>query len=356
MELFNNYFGNNTQYCDITDEADYPDPIARVFCWQFGSGIGSYGCPDLLLQNGMISCNDFDLWNCNLCGNDLPFWIPFTDGDTYDFQFQQLSIGTECDYAFRDEDLISGNETAAVSFQIHLCCDDTVFPLTEEMQANVIEQAYVGTFNSNNVIGSTLITPIQMMRVNLQAIREYLLLADLDPCFYFTFKFPNGNNSCFPNADDGALEFYTEPFKYENCEKFPYIYNIESTYTKTDCFGNYYGENFNEGIGTPFLYSNRIRVPGSFEQQSFTITKEKINTTLKTTASQVCENWILRTTHLPQKFAKFVSNIFAGKDVLIDGVEYQIEGELARNNETGSQFYLEVNATNCNCNKSLSCT
>jgi hypothetical protein len=352
MELFNNYFGNNIQYCDITEEVDYPDPIARVFCWEFGSGIGSYGCPDLILQNGLWSCNDLDSWNCNLCGNDFPFWIPFTDGSTFDFQFQQVIYTTNADHAFYPENLISGSETAAVAVEIHLCCDDTIFEVDDFMWSQIMEQGYVGSYNSQDYLSDVFISPIQLIRINLEAIKLYLQIEDIEPCFYLVFKFPSSPES-FPSAE--PIVYYTEPFKYDKCEKFPYIYSVESVYTKIDCFGQYYGDNFNEGLGNPFVFSNKIYVPGSFEHQSFTITKEKINTTLKTTASQICENWVLRTTHLPSKFAKYLSNVFAGKDVLIDGVEYQIEGELSRNNETGNQFYLDVTAVNCNCNKSLSC-
>jgi hypothetical protein len=352
MELFNNYFRNGIYYCDITEETDYPDPIARVYCWEFGSGIGSYGCPDLILQNGLWSCNELDSWNCNLCGNDLPFWIPFTDGDTFDFQFHQMGYTTNADHAFYPENLISGSDTAAVSVEIHLCCDDTIFELTEEMWSNVMEQEYVGTYNTQDYLNVTYANPIQMVRINLEAIKIYMEIQDIDPCFYFIFRFPT-DSSDLPSAE--TLDYYTEPFKYDTCEQFPYTYLIESVYTKTDCFNQYYGNNFNEGLGNPFVYSNRVRVPGSFEQQNFSITKQQINTSLKTTASQICENWLLRTTHLPTKFVKYVTNVFAGKDVLIDGVEYQIEGELSKNNDTGNQFYLEVTATNCNCDKSLSC-
>jgi hypothetical protein len=353
MELFNNYQDSKGYFCDDTNEVDYPDPIARLICGQWGFGFGTFGCPDLYLNNGLWSCNDQLLWNCDLCGNDLPFWIPFTDGDTFDFQFQQQTYSIACDHAFYPENLLTGGTTAAVSYEIRLCCDDEVFELTEVMHNNIVEEEYVGTFITNNLNGTTNEAPIQMVRINLEAIKDYLLQALKEPCFYIVFKIPK-NNTCLPFGN--VLEIITEPFKYRKCDVFPYIYNIESTYTYLDCYGSYYGDNFSLGLGTPFVYSNRIRVPGAFEQLSFNISKEKIETSLKTTSTQVCENWILKSTHLPKGFAKFVINVLAGKDVLIDGVEYQVEGEMARNNETGNQFYLEIPAQNCDCNKSLSCT
>jgi hypothetical protein len=353
MELFDNYQDSKGYFCDITPETNYLDPIARLICGEWGIGIGTFGCPDLYLYNGLWSCNDQLLWNCSLCGNDQPFWIPFTDGDTFDFQFQQLYTDITCDHAFYPENLITGGQTSAVSYEIHLCCDDTIFEVTEAMHQSIVQQQYVGSYITNDLSNTTIYNPIQMVRINLEAIKDYLMLADIEPCFYILFRFPK-DNDCLPSGS--TLDIYTEPFKYRKCDVFPYIYNIESKYTYKDCYGSYYGNLFSEGIGIPFVYSNRVRVPGSFEQQSFSISKEKIETSLKTTSSQICENWLLRTTHLPKGFAKFVVAILGGKDVLIDGTEYQVEGELARNNETGNQFYLEIPAQNCDCNKSLSCT
>lgn len=352
MELFNNYYSAYGYFCDITPETEYPDPIARILCYGAGIGIGTYQCPDINLQSPFWSCNEQLLWNCSLCGNDQPFWIPFTDGDTFDFQFQQLFYSINCDHAFYPDDLVSGGNTAAVSYEIFACCNDEPIAVTEQMHNNIFEDQYVGTFSKNDYAGNTQSYPIQIARVNLSTIASYLMNLDLDPCFYIVWKFPKSSD-CLPQGD--TIKIYTEPFKYRKCDVFPYIYNIESTYTYLDCYGNYYGNNFSIGLGTPFVYSNRVRIPGAFEQLGFNITKEKIETSLKTTSTQVCENWILKTSHLPRGFAKFVTNVLAGRDVLIDGEEYQIEGELSRNNDTGNQFYLEIPAQNCNCNKSLSC-
>lgn len=356
MELFNNYQDGGGYFCDITPETDYLDPIARLICLGCNCNVGvSFECAEIAMSSGFINCDDESLWNCNLCGNDMPFWIPFTDGDTFDFQFQQPFYSTFCDKAFFPENLITGATTAAVSYEIHLCCDDSILNLTELMHINIVEEQYVGEFIQTEYNGVNTSYPIQMVRFNLEAIKDYIELLDKEPCFYFVFRFPK-ESTCLPEPEEYV--FYSEPFKYRKCDVFPYIYNIESKYTYRDCFGNYYGNNFTSGLSgsNPFVYSNRIRVPGSFEQLSFNIAKEKIETSLKTTATQICENWLLRTTHLPKAFAKFVVAVLGGKDVLIDGIEYQVEGEISRNNETGNQFYLEIPAQNCDCNKSLSCT
>lgn len=368
MSLFNNpYFLNNHYYCDLTEELDYVDPASRVYCFGFGVGGGTIGCPDLILQNGLIHCGENQDWNCNLCGNDMPFWIPFGDDDnldTFDFQFQQLGVaGTAVGILtpFGADNLIGSAPvwSASVSFEIRTCCDDEVFELTAEMQEAIVLESYVGYFSTQGYSSSIITTPIQLVRFNLMAIANYLLLADKETCFYFVFKFPASAQGYFNAPNQSGTLFFTAPFQYQKCDGFPYMYKIESKYSALDCFGNYYGNNFSQNInltqGTPFVYSNALKVLGSFEQQSFEITKEKINATLKTVATQICENWLLRTTNMPIQYAKFVSNVLGGKEVHIDGVEYQVEGELSKNNDTGNQFYMEIPAINCNCNKSLSC-
>lgn len=356
MQLFTNYQSpTGTYYCDITPSTNYLDPIARLICFGGVGNGGYYGCPDMVLNYGFWSCNDQQLWNCNLCGNDMPFWVPFTDNDTFDFQFQQLIYSTECLHSFYPNNLIDNVHTTCVSYEILTCCDGEKIELDEAMNEAIIEEAYIGEYMINSYDNSVVnYHPIQMARFNLEAIKNILIALDKEPCFYIVFRFSkNPGDACLPTSD--VFELTTEPFKFHNCDKFPYIYNIESNYSYKDCFGTYYGLNYTEGQGIPFAYSNRVRVPGAFEQLGFNITKEKIQTSLKTTSTQVCENWVLKTTHLPKSFAKFVANVLAGRDVLIDGVEYQVEGELSRNNDTGNQFYLEIPAQNCNCNKSLSC-
>jgi hypothetical protein len=39
----------------------------------------------------------------------------------------------------------------------------------------------------------------------------------------------------------------------------------------------------------------------------------------------------------------------------VNGTEYQVQGDINKNNENGSQWYLEVNFEKIDCNKSLSC-
>ena len=353
MELFDSYEFSNVVWCDQTGICEYPDPNSRILCLELTNTCGR-DCSRLILENGLILCDCGDSWNCNLCPSDVPFWIPFETGDRFDFQFQQpneLNVG--CESGWLPSDLVGPTDTAFATFEIRGCCDDQALEITEEMFAVIAPNHYNGFFNSTDYAGNVSTHPIQMIQFNLTAIATYMAGAGLDSCFYFLFTF-TGTRECLPLAETTAT-FCSEPFKMVPCSNGAKTHLVESFYPKQDCFGTYYGTDFTPGNGTPFQYSNQIRVPSSFERTNFTITKETIGATLKTTAAQYCESWLMRTANLPETFVRYLVNILTGRDVYVDGVEYQIQGDIAKNNDTGSQWFLEIPFERCECDQSQSC-
>ena len=214
---------------------------------------------------------------------------------------------------------------------------------------------YVGSYNYTDYANNEYTQSVQQIRFNLNAIRLYLEAAEMDTCFYFVFKF-SGRNECI-GINTPTNEFCSEPFKPVICNGNHNLQVIESFYPQLDCFDMYHGLSYNVGIGggSPFQYSNKITVPGYFEQSNFSITKEIINTSLKTTMTQTLETWQLKTTHLPQSFVKYLVNVLSGKNVYVNGIEYQMQGDINKNNEAGSQWYLQIDFQSIQCNKSLSC-
>lgn len=355
MELFDSYTAPNGQiYCDQTTFCEYPDPNSRLLCTEVRNSCGK-DCSPLIATNGLVLCDCNDSWNCKLCLNDVPFWIPFESGDTIDFQFHQDNQIKEppCEFGWLPSDLVGLADTAFATFQIRSCCDDQALEITEEMFPIIAPNHYVGNYILTDYAGNQSTNPIQMIRFNLSAIQTYMVGAGLDPCFYFIFNFSN-TAYCIPFTET-TNEFCSEPFKMVPCSNGEKTQLIESVFPRTDCFNFYYGTNFTAGDGIPFQYSNKIRVPGSFERTNFTITKETIGATLRTTAAQYCENWLLRTMNLPETYVKLLVNIFTGRDVYVNGTEYQVQGEVAKNNEIGSQWFLETTFERCECDKSLTC-
>jgi hypothetical protein len=357
MELFDSYILGNSYYCDATSTCEYPAPNSRVFCHDLSTMCGI--CNGLITTNGFVLCDCDDSWNCNLCANDQPFWIPFEsaaplNGDTFDFQFQQVDEVTEveCINGWLPSNLLSPTNTAFATFEIRTCCDDEPLDLTEQMFDAIAPLNYVGSYNTTDYLGNVTASPIQMIRFNLNAIRQYLEAEERETCFYFLFTF-TATRFCL-GLTEKTNEYCSEPFKPVICDK-NNTQVIESIYPKKDCFSFYYGNSYNSGIGTPFQYSNRLRVPGFFEQSSFSITKEIIGASLRTTMSQYNEIWQLKTTHVPPSFAKYIVNVLSGRNVFVNGKEYQVQGEINRNNEGGSHWYMEINFETLECNKSLTC-
>lgn len=351
MVLFNSYLRGIELYCDQTELPSYPDPDARVLCHQMENLC--FDCASTPVNNGFVLCDCGDSWNCKLCANDVPFWIPFEVGDFFDFQFQQPNrLPVSCENGWLPENLLSPTDFSFASFEIRTCCNNTVLEITPEMFEVIAPQQFVGKYNLTDYAG-TIQRDIQQIRFDLGAIATYLVGEGLEPCFYFTFQF-SADTVCLPDAE-GKTEFCSEPFKLVPCEQPTTL--VESIYPKLDCFGYYYGSDLElaGGNGTLFNYRNRIRIPSSFERTNFTITKETIGATLKTTSAQYCETWLLRSFQLPETFVKYLVNVFTGRDIFVNGREYQIQGEIAKNNETGSQWFLEINFERCECDKSLTC-
>jgi hypothetical protein len=347
-ELFDSYINPNNPsevYCDLTVIPDCAEPNTRLLCGTLQIFCGSNTfCSGLIVGNGLVLCDCGDSWNCNLCGNDTPFWIPFQNGDTYTFQFQQpqtivghggwYSNGTSYD--------------GTAQFTITTCCGKEI-EIGDRQFENIVVNQFIGEFQTTQVGGNATISPIQQIEFDLYAIAELLISQGYDPCFYFNFTFAD-------KKGEEKQTFCSEPFKLEVCADKKQSVLIESEYSSTDCFGLYYGTNFTQTFGgLPFPYSNQIRIPCAFEQTNFNITKSIIDTSQKTTNSQVCENWEMNTFPIPQRFAKLLASIVAGADIMIDGVEYQTSGEIPKNNEIGSRWWITIKFEHCECSKSLTC-
>jgi len=136
----------------------------------------------LIIDNGLVLSDCSDQWNCNLCGNDLPFWIPFENGDSFDFQFQQPNQITEviCENGFLPEAFLSNENAAFATFGIYTCCDDQPLIIDEEIIDAIVEQQYIGSFNSYDYAGNLTVNPIQMIRFRLWAIADFLEFQELE--------------------------------------------------------------------------------------------------------------------------------------------------------------------------------
>lgn len=335
------------------------DPNTRMLCaeLQIQCGNGTSGCGPLAVGNGLVLCECSDSWNCNLCGNDTAFYVPFVPGDLYTFQFQQpIAVKQEPGQpglGWTYPGLESPFDEGVCNFEVLSCCGDKPLRISEiELFNTIVAQAFVGSFEQAAYNGEVTTVPIQQLQLDLGAIYEAMQSQGLGDCFYFKFCFAD-RATALPQGE--AICFCSEPFKLLPCEFKGQSVVVASQYGNQDCFGLYYGNQATANWGQAFAYQNTIRVPAAFEQVNFNLTKTIIETSNKTTGSQVCENWVLNSYALPQRFVKLLATIFAGANVTVEGVEYQTQGEIAKNNELGTRWFIEQNFEHCECSNNLTC-
>jgi hypothetical protein len=357
--LFDSYINptNPAQiFCDLSQICESPEANTRLLCGEINVFCGSNeDCSRTIVNNGLILCECSDTWNNDLCGNDLPFCYQFRDGDVYTFQFQQPNISSATDGWASDGTLISTDPFAY--FEIYKCCDDELILVDQTLFDEIVLNQFVGSFELPNFSGVLFENQIQQIQFDLGAIADYLISLGDEPCFYFKFCFSKTSSPIpYPINYDNVDCFCSENFRLENCVEKNQSVLISSIYTSTDCFGQYYGNNWGPASnGTPFVFSNQIRVPCSFEMNNFTITKNIIESSRKTTGSELCESWMLKTYPLPLRFARLLASISAGADVYINNREYQFQGELSKNNDIGSRWWAEMQFEHCECSKNLTC-
>lgn len=357
--IFNSYQLGNVVYCDITEFDTCPNPNSRLLCDELIVNCGTLlDCSRLIVGDGMVLCDCGESVNCNLCGNDTPFWNIFNFGDKYTFQFQQNNPLQGTNDGWTTPSSFATIEGMA-SFEVRTCCDDEIVPIDPQLFESVVSNQFIGEFETFEYNGTSTETDIQQIEFDLSFISDYIIsVLNKEPCFYFKFCFTKVNDTINDvYTDDAKIDcFCSEPFKLEVCENEKRSVMISSVYSSTDCFGMYYGNNWsNVQGGTPFVYSNELRIPSYFENDSFSITKSIIESSRKTTGTQICESWTMKTFPLPQPFAKKLINIIAGADVMIDGREYNFQGEIAKNNETGTRWWADIKFEHCDCSKNLTC-
>jgi hypothetical protein len=320
-------------------------------------------CNQTTVNNGLILCDPEDSWNCNLCGNDLPYFSPVRETDPMMFQFQQW------DYINGQSPTFNWNTAAGwgvlVDGAVFDCCTDTA--IGGDILSYSLEN-FIGIYGDKQYNGQVDWTNIQQISLDLAAIKAAgeALFPNWDGCFYFKFDFFNA-------VGDVVNSFTSEPFKFEKCDPDGTIF-LEGVYSKKDCFGFFYkpiapsltvlNPGFPPslsvispyiGLGTPFQYRNTYRVKGSFELNGFEINKEFVGVKQFTANTETAENWFLRTNRLPPRVARLISNILAADTVYVEGRDYISSGTITKNNEIGNQWFLESQLKRVQCSSTNSC-
>lgn len=340
--------GNGLIFCDQTATVcnTFSDPSHRTLCKEIRLITCTGGdCPTAVINNGLIRCTEDTGWNCDLCGNDLPFNLPVDKDDTLYFQFQQIdnvNVWTAPTY---------GWDTGGCNVYLKDCCTGEYLEESPGVPKPIIDyctEYFVGRYAE--IVGNLgNLNDFQGIKIPLTDIyTDFKAQFPTSDCFYFEFEF----------FLSGSAEYlYTEPYQFVNCED---TIVLKSTYPKKDCDGYYYGDYFTKFgvanlLGTFFYYSNEIRLPAYLEKRSFNIQKEFVGNFNRTTNSQMTENWRLSTRRIPEEVATYIAKVLSGEKIYIGNGEFIAQGNIGKNNDVGSQWFLDADITRINCSKSFSC-
>jgi len=277
----------------------YTPEISRTYSFRQPVPI-RYACP-ILPPNFMQ--NETDAWNCNLCGSDLPFYIPYVEGDIIPFQTQVTD-----NYNQPNSVLIAGFQTSTstshyVVVSLYDCCGNLV-------------SDFIDDFSDSYHVGQSLATnSIQTWFVNTG-----LFPADLD-CFRLYIDYYKINQITLEPELDKRL--YTEYYKkVEGCGNLNDTSLIYSTYANYDCNGNFYGTltNYLGSNNTPFYNSLRIFGTVEFFGDTEAITENDRNVVI---SKDITENYGIISGAVPPFYIKLLQQAVRGNYVTVDGVQYQ---------------------------------
>lgn len=347
------YISGDNLFCIQSPGCEFEDIKSRIVCQEIRilpcGGAGNEGdCGDTVVNNGFILCDCDDSYNCNLCGNDLPYYHLLNPGDPIYVQFQQVDIINGQSGGLGPGGVWGegkGWGSGMMEGFIRDCCTGEKIGKTfSDLTANV----FVGVYESIGYDGSLTFTNIQQGWIN-----SSLICAELSKefpsgggCFYLTFEF-------YDEEGEIINEFCSEPYKCNPCPDGNTV-QLEGLYPAKDCFGLFYGTP-GVGIGIPFPYRNVYRVPGVFEPTSYEVTKEFVGTFRRTTSSELIEGWQLSTSGVPRRVARYIANILSSPDILVEGVGYTMEGEIPKNNEVGTRWFIEAPFRSVTCAKNFTC-
>jgi hypothetical protein len=247
--------------------------------------------------------NETDAWNCNLCGSDLPFYIPYVQGDIIPFQTQVTDL-----YNQPNSVLVAGFQTSTstshyVVVSLYDCCGTLI-------------SEFIDDFSDSYHVGQSLATgSIQTWFVNTG-----LFPTDLD-CFRLYIDYYKINQITLEPELDKRL--FTEYYKkVEGCGNLNDTSLIYSTYANYDCNGNFYGTltNYLGSNNTPFYNSLRIFGTVEFFGDTEAITENDRNVVI---SKDITENYGIISGAVPPFYIKLLQQAVRGNYVTVDEVQYQ---------------------------------
>lgn len=273
-----------------------------------------------------------------LCSNNLPTFINCKACDTKldceetDGIFLQFQMPDYCNdwengglYGWVDRIPVAGGVFCGGYSAPWLCyiegisVDKTNGSITKYNSSTFVKKSFVGKGENGNFIQQLLIDP-----------------TNLSDEFYFKIIF---------NLGGDTSTIYTEPYTKTRCDEnflIEGLYNNTGKYTK-DCEGNTY-ELAAVTLGSPpFIFSNKVRVKGTFDFIGFDVESEIVKN--RTVATENKEKYRLRTEPIPLHYATKLKICLQAGVILINGEEYTFNGGVEKGNDEGTMWIFDVELT-----------
>jgi len=280
-----------------------------------------FACPTL--PPG-FNTNSDSLWNCNLCGSAREFYQPFERGDIIPFQMQLNDNYNNRPFApnFGIKGLISSSDYLV---KLELLDGD----------GNVLSDV-AEDFCENYLVGwSEKVGSFQTWFVNTGLLPNNL------KCF--SIKITHYKRIAGVPSVEGV--YYTEPFRQNDSCRNTVL--LQSSYSNTDCNGNFYG--FADAyLGTDTIrFYNSIRVWGSVDFVGESEERETNDRGI-VLRQTIIKNYKIISGIYPPYYINKVSQTVRGNAVTVDGSEFK-EFEFPDKSDENRMFELDL-SFNKQCN------
>lgn len=281
-----------------------------------------------------------DSYNCNKCGSDIEFCIPYEASD-------EIMIQTQL------PDLVSGNpadptagffgQTVPAAFRAQLLDAD-----------GVVVSSDVTTFSSDNMAAFSTGAADVATNYQIIVLDTALILATYGlTCFSIRV------NSF---ESDGVTEnrvVYSECFEQVTCNKDTVL--VCGQWDDFDCCGNYYGRpvrGFAGSPATPIVFDNSMRYYAGIINDSSNVEKTVFSN--RVTKSVIDNIYLFSLDRAIPPYMKniFVNQHYGGLTVKMDGDIYLANSQSIDNrmsNKSGTMFLFDVELT-LQCEKDFNCT
>jgi hypothetical protein len=287
-------------------------------------------CP-LISPNFLL--NESDSWNCNLCGADKPFFMPFQRGDIIPFQTN-----------FADT-FNTNPEVINYGFKDSLSADWYVMIELQDENGAILS-SFIDTFCSEyNVAFSDLYGSVQTWFLNTALFPISLT------CFRLKVTYYTFNQVTLLKEIERVI--FTEYYrKIIDCEK--YI-GISSIYDTIDCYGNIYSQ-FENYLGTSnSTYYNFVRIEGEVE---FMGNNENIEVETDRgiiLRKEIISEYQVKGGIIAPYFARLIDSAIRGKNVTISGISYDTFS-FGKNNDSSREWLVFLTMQNSCTIDNRNCT